>query len=221
MNHPNCRHRRHRPRRHGRKPHPQHGQHGFTVAAYNRTTSQGGRIPRPGAPRARASWAHTPWRSWWRPAEASAPRDDAGQGGRSGGRFDRAADPAARAGRHHHRRRQQPLSRTPTGARRPWRPRGLLYIGTGVSGGEEARARAQHHARRHRPAAWPHVKPIFQAIAAKTDERRALLRLGGRRRRRALRQDGAQRHRIRRHADDLRDLPDDEGGARSVQRRHA
>jgi len=45
--------------------------------------------------------------------------------------------------------------------------KGLLYIGTGVSGGEEGA--------RHGPsimpggsyAAWPHVKPIFQAIAAK------------------------------------------------------
>ncbi len=36
--------------------------------------------------------------------------------------------------------------------------------------------------------------------------RHALLRLGGRRRRRALREDGAQRHRVRRHAADLRGL---------------
>jgi 6-phosphogluconate dehydrogenase len=48
--------------------------------------------------------------------------------------------------------------------------KGLLYIGTGVSGGEEGA--------RHGPsimpggslAAWEHVKPIFQAIAAKVDD---------------------------------------------------
>jgi 6-phosphogluconate dehydrogenase len=45
--------------------------------------------------------------------------------------------------------------------------KGLLYVGTGVSGGEEGA--------RHGPSimpggsarAWPHIKPIFQAIAAK------------------------------------------------------
>ena len=63
------------------------------------------------------------------------------------------------------------------------------------------------------PEAWPHVKPIFQAIAAKVDRRHALLRLGRRRRRRPLRQDGPQRHRVRRHAADLRGLPPDEGRA--------
>jgi 6-phosphogluconate dehydrogenase len=47
--------------------------------------------------------------------------------------------------------------------------KGLLYVGTGVSGGEEGA--------RHGPsimpggslAAWPHVKGIFQSIAAKVD----------------------------------------------------
>jgi 6-phosphogluconate dehydrogenase len=48
--------------------------------------------------------------------------------------------------------------------------KGLLFIGTGVSGGEEGA--------RHGPSimpggskeAWPHVKDIFQAIAAKVDD---------------------------------------------------
>jgi 6-phosphogluconate dehydrogenase len=46
-------------------------------------------------------------------------------------------------------------------------PQGILYMGTGISGGEEGA--------RHGPSimpggvkeAWPHVRPIFQAIAAK------------------------------------------------------
>ena len=47
------------------------------------------------------------------------------------------------------------------------RDRGLLFLGTGISGGEEGA--------RYGPSimpggvvdAWPHVKPIFQGIAAK------------------------------------------------------
>ncbi len=48
--------------------------------------------------------------------------------------------------------------------------KGILFIGTGISGGEEGA--------RHGPSimpggsaeAWPHVKPIFQAIAAKSED---------------------------------------------------
>ncbi|MCB0167183.1 MAG: NADP-dependent phosphogluconate dehydrogenase, partial [Anaerolineae bacterium] len=47
---------------------------------------------------------------------------------------------------------------------------GLLYVGSGVSGGEEGA--------RHGPSlmpggssdAWPHIKPIFQAVAAKVED---------------------------------------------------
>jgi 6-phosphogluconate dehydrogenase len=45
--------------------------------------------------------------------------------------------------------------------------RGLLYIGTGVSGGEEGARHGPSIMPGGSPAAWPHVKPIFQAIAAK------------------------------------------------------
>ena len=88
--------------------------------------------------------------------------------------------------------------------------KGLLYIGTGVSGGEEGARRGPRIMPGGSPAAWPHVKPIFQAIAAKVDGWRTLLRLGRRKWRRPFRQNGAQRHRIRRHAADLRSLPADE-----------
>ncbi len=48
--------------------------------------------------------------------------------------------------------------------------KGILFVGTGVSGGEEGA--------RHGPSimpggaaeAWPHIKPIFQAIAAKVED---------------------------------------------------
>jgi len=48
--------------------------------------------------------------------------------------------------------------------------KGLLYIGTGVSGGEEGALRGPSLMPGGSPEAWPHVKPIFQAIAAKVDD---------------------------------------------------
>ncbi len=47
---------------------------------------------------------------------------------------------------------------------------GILYIGTGVSGGEEGALTGPSIMPGGNPDAWPHVKPIFQAIAAKTDK---------------------------------------------------
>jgi 6-phosphogluconate dehydrogenase len=47
--------------------------------------------------------------------------------------------------------------------------RGLLYIGTGVSGGEEGARHGPSIMPGGSPAAWPAVKPIFQAVAAKVD----------------------------------------------------
>jgi 6-phosphogluconate dehydrogenase len=45
--------------------------------------------------------------------------------------------------------------------------KGLLYIGTGVSGGEEGARHGPSVMPGGSPAAWEHVRPIFQAIAAK------------------------------------------------------
>ncbi len=47
--------------------------------------------------------------------------------------------------------------------------KGMLYIGTGVSGGEEGARRGPSIMPGGSPAAWPHVKNIFQSIAAKVD----------------------------------------------------
>jgi 6-phosphogluconate dehydrogenase len=47
--------------------------------------------------------------------------------------------------------------------------KGLLYIGTGVSGGEEGALLGPSIMPGGSKAAWPVVKPIFQAIAAKVD----------------------------------------------------
>ena len=86
----------------------------------------------------------------------------------------------------------------------------LLFVGMGVSGGEEGALKAP----RSCPAA-----PRRPGRASRTSSRRlpprsgrhALLRLGRRKRRRPLRQDGPQRHRIRRHRSDRRSLRPDEG----------
>ncbi|KAI8808236.1 6-phosphogluconate dehydrogenase [Cladochytrium replicatum] len=46
--------------------------------------------------------------------------------------------------------------------------KGFLFVGSGVSGGEEGARYGPSLMPGGSPAAWPHIKPIFQAIAAKT-----------------------------------------------------
>lgn len=48
--------------------------------------------------------------------------------------------------------------------------KGLLYIGTGVSGGEEGALKGPSIMPGGSSEAWPSVKPIFQKIAARTNE---------------------------------------------------
>jgi len=48
--------------------------------------------------------------------------------------------------------------------------KGLLFIGTGVSGGEEGALKGPSIMPGGSTAAWPAVKPIFQAIAAKVED---------------------------------------------------
>ncbi len=48
--------------------------------------------------------------------------------------------------------------------------KGLQYIGTGVSGGEEGALKGPSIMPGGSPNAWPHVKPIFQSIAAKVED---------------------------------------------------
>ena len=87
--------------------------------------------------------------------------------------------------------------------------KGLLYIGTGVSGGEEGGPQRPVPDARRQPRCMAlceghlpeHLRPCRGWLP--------LLRLGWRERRRPLRQDGPQRHRVRRHAAHLRSLPAD------------
>jgi len=48
--------------------------------------------------------------------------------------------------------------------------KGILFVGTGVSGGEEGARHGPSIMPGGNPAAWPHVKEIFQSIAAKVDD---------------------------------------------------
>src|SRR5262245_39504021 len=47
---------------------------------------------------------------------------------------------------------------------------GILFIGTGVSGGEEGARLGPSIMPGGNPSAWPHVKEIFQSIAAKVED---------------------------------------------------
>lgn len=47
--------------------------------------------------------------------------------------------------------------------------RGVLFVGCGVSGGEDGARYGPSLMPGGNPAAWPHIKEIFQAIAAKSD----------------------------------------------------
>ena len=47
--------------------------------------------------------------------------------------------------------------------------KGVLYVGAGVSGGEEGALKGPSIMPGGNEEAWPHVKPIFQAIAAKVE----------------------------------------------------
>jgi len=57
--------------------------------------------------------------------------------------------------------------------------KGLLYVGTGVSGGEEGALHGPSMMPGGSQSAWPHIKPIFQAICAKADNAPCCEWMGG------------------------------------------
>lgn len=48
--------------------------------------------------------------------------------------------------------------------------KGILFVGAGISGGEEGARNGPSIMPGGHPDAWPHMKPIFQAIAAKSED---------------------------------------------------
>ena len=92
-------------------------------------------------------------------------------------------------------------------ATRSWPRCGLRFVGAGVSGGEEGARKGPAIMPGGPASTWQVLQPIFESIAAQRG-RPALRHAHRPGRRRALRQDGAQRHRVRRHAVHLRGLCD-------------
>ena len=183
---------------------------GFTVAVYNRTVSKvddftDGRGA--GQEVHRLPLHRGPW-----PRDLKSPRKvmimvKAGQA------VDDTIEqliPVLSPGRHHHRRRQLATTRTRSGARRTSRARASLHRHRRLRRRGGRPPRPLHHAGR-----------LAQGLARREADlpgdrrqgpgRQPLLRLGRRGRRRPLREDGAQRHRVRRHAAHLRGLPDHAG----------
>ena len=184
-------HRSHRPRRHGREPHHEHGVEGLHRGVLQPHRREGGRLRQ--RPRERQEHHWLPFDPGARRQPREAPQGVLhGQGRRGGGRHDRAAARRARAGRHHHRRRQlalpghdpphavrrvegAPLRRHGRLRRRRGRAQGPVHDAGRLAGRVAVReANLPGHLREGRG-------------------RLALLRLGGRERRRTLRQDGPQR----------------------------
>ena len=85
------------------------------------------------------------------------------------------------------------------------REHGLHFVGSGVSGGEEGALLGPSIMPGGSAQSYEKLGPMFESIAAQVDGD-AVLHARRPRRRRALRQDGAQRHRVRRHAADRRGL---------------
>ena len=183
--------------------------HGYKVAVFNRTVSKVDDFIQNEAKGTQVVGAHS-IEELVEALKKPAPRDVDGEGRRDGRPDDRPGGAASGEGRHHHRRRQFALSLIPTAAPRP--------CGKGHPVHRHRRFR-----RRRRRALWPvdHARRQSGGLAAREGNlpvdcgqgRRwlALLRLGGRGRRGPLREDGPQRHRVRRHAADLRSVPVAEG----------
>ena len=106
------------------------------MAVFNRTTSKVDDFIAGRAKGKRFVGCHTPRRTGRKPGHA-AQGDADGQGRPGGRRVHRAPDSAALARRRDHRRRQH-ATFTDTERRTQYvESKGLLFIGTGVSGGEE------------------------------------------------------------------------------------
>jgi len=84
--------------------------------------------------------------------------------------------------------------------------KGLYFIGAGVSGGEEGALLGPSIMPGGSPKAWEHIKPIFQAIAAKVEDGSPCCDWVGEQGAGHFVKNGAQWDRVRRHAANLRRL---------------
>ena len=132
---------------------------------------------------------------------------------------------AARAGRHPDRRRQLVVRGHAPPRSGAAGPAGIHFVGCGVSGGEEGARYGPSLMPGGSDEAWARIKR--RARGDRREDRGGPVRDARRaRRRRALRQDGPQRHRVRRHAAHRRGVrraaprarPDDAGDGRRLRR---
>ena len=139
--------------------------HGFTVVAFNRTVEKVDHFLANEAKGTKVLGAHSHGGDGGQ-VEETAPGDDAREGGQSRGRIHRTTSALLEPGdiiidggnslfEDTIRRMKYVESK------------GLLYIGTGVSGGEEGARHGPSIMPGGSPAAWPHVKDIFQGVSAK------------------------------------------------------
>ena len=132
-------------------------------------------------------------------------------------RRDRGAGAAARRGRHDRRRRQQPLPRLRAPRRGAVRARPAVpRRGRQRRGGGRAQRPLDHARRRRGRLPRRRGDPHHDRRPGRRD---AVLHLRRPRRRGPLREDGPQRHRVRRHAADRRGLRPAPRGRRDVARR--
>ena len=152
--------------------------HGFTVVAFNRTVDKVDEFLAKEAKGTKVIGAHSIEEMV--ASSRAAPRHDAwsrpaSPWTNSSNNCSRTSNPATSSSTAAIR-----SSKTPNRRVKYVESKGLLYIGTGVSGGEEGARHGPSIMPGGSPAAWPHVKAIFQAISAKVEGRRSLLRLGRR-----------------------------------------
>ena len=107
--------------------------------------------------------------------------------------------PLLEAGRHPHRRRQLLVRRHAPPRGRAARRRASTSSAAACRAARKARATARRSCRADRTRRGNAIKDVLEAIAAKT-EAGPVRHARRHRRRRPLRQDGPQRHRVRRHA---------------------
>ena len=177
-------------------------RNGYAVALHNRTAGAH-QSPGRGARRRGHVRADRDAGGLRRGAGAAAPRRDHGEGGRAHRRGDRRAGAAARRRATSSSTAATRTSPTPAAARPTLRERGLHFVGAGVSGGEEGALLGPSIMPGGSTESYDDARPDVREDR-RAGRRHAVLHARRPGRRRPLREDGAQRHRVRRHAADRR-----------------
>ena len=145
--------------------------HGYTVAVFNRTTSKVDEFLDGRGQGHEGRRRRTRSQNWSQALKRPRQGHDDGQGRRRRStQMIEQTGAAPRTGRHHHRRRQLALSRHQPPHQGRSQERACCSSARAFPAAKKARATARPSCPAAIPAAWPHVKTIFQAIAAKVDD---------------------------------------------------